>query len=156
MATANGTSAAIGPRLDRREPSGTYVTTMEVVGALPITYNGGGTKRQSYRDWVAALDAAARYAAARARPATSQLFSLRCELRLYISHNQGSDLDNYVKPIQDALAKHGVFGKTDNIGSTHKGDERVDHLELRRRRVGSQAEAGVLAEVWALNSSACG
>ncbi len=156
MATANGASAAIGPTLDRGEPSGTYVTTMEVVGTLPVTYNAGGNKRQSYRAWVAALDAAARYAAARARPATSPLFSLRCELRLYISPNQGSDLDNYVKPIQDALAKHGVFGETDYAGSSMRGDERVDHLELRRRRVGSQAEAGVLAEVWALNSSACG
>jgi hypothetical protein len=156
MATANGTSAAIGPRLDRSEPSGVYVTTMEVVGTLPITCNAGGNKRQSYRDWLAALDLAARSAAARALPVTSQLFSLRCELRLYISHKQGSDLDNYVKPIQDALARHGVFGETNNKGSSHRGDERVDHLELRRRRVGSQAEAGVIAEVWALNSSACG
>jgi hypothetical protein len=109
-----------------------------------------------YRAWVAVLDGAARHAAARARPATSPLFSLRCELRLYVSHNQGSDLDNYVKPIQDALAKHGVFGETDYVGSSMKGDERIDHLELRRRRVGSLAEAGVIAEVWALNSSACG
>jgi Holliday junction resolvase RusA-like endonuclease len=140
-----------GATLDRSEPNGTYVTTMEVVGTPPITHNVGANKRQSYRAWVAALDAAARDAAARARPATSRLFSLRCELRLYTPH-QGSDLDNYVKPIQDALAEHGVFGETEHVGSTMKGDERVDHLDLRRKRVGSHDEAGVLAEVWALQS----
>jgi hypothetical protein len=80
---------------------------------------------------------------------TSQLFSLRCELRLY-TPDQGSDLDNYVKPIQDALALHGVFGETAYVGSTMKGDERVEHLDLRRRRVASPDEAGVLAEIWAL------
>lgn len=149
MATANGT---FGPRLDRGEPTGAYVTTMEVVGTLPIARQVGRNKRPSYRAWVAALDRAAREAAARARPANSQWFSLHCELRLYTSHDQGSDLDNYVKPIQDALAKHGVFGETVYVGSSMKGDERVDHLVLRRKRVGSQAEAGVLAEVWALRS----
>lgn len=144
-------STTTGPTLDRSEPSGTYVTTMEIVGLLPITYNGGANKRQSYRAWVAALDGAARDAAARARPTTSGSFSLRCELRLY-TLRQGSDLDNYVKPIQDALAEHGVFGETEYVGSTMKGDERIDHLDLRRKRVGSQEEAGVLAEVWALDA----
>jgi hypothetical protein len=33
-----------------------------------------------------------------------------------------------------------------------KGDEHVDHLDLRRRRVESEEEAGVLAEVWALKA----
>ena len=149
MGKANGT---FGPRLNRGEPTGAYVTTMEVVGTLPIARQVGGNKRPSYRAWVAALDRAARHAAARARPTPSQLFSLRCELRLYTPNPQGSDLDNYVKPIQDALAEHGVFGETEYVGSTMKGDERVDHLELRRKRVGSQDEAGVLAEVWALRS----
>jgi Holliday junction resolvase RusA-like endonuclease len=139
------------PTLDRSEPRGTYITTMEVVGTLPITYNPGANKRQSYRAWLAALDRAAQSAAARARPTTARLFSLRCELRLYTPF-QGSDLDNYVKPIQDALAEHGVFGDTDFVGSSMKGDERVDHLDLRRKRVGSQDEAGVLAEVWTLSS----
>jgi hypothetical protein len=130
-------TATTGPKLDRSEPSGSYVTSMEVVGKLPITYNGGANKRKSYRAWVAALDAAAQDAAAHACPVTSQSFSLRCELRLYAPH-QGSDLDNYVKPIQDALARHGVFGETEHVGSTMKGDERIDHLDLRRKHVGSQ------------------
>jgi Holliday junction resolvase RusA-like endonuclease len=72
-------------------------------------------------------------------------------LRLYTPAN-GSDLDNYVKPIQDALAKHGVFGETAFVGSSMRGDEHVDHLELRRKRVESPKEAGVLAEVWALKA----
>jgi hypothetical protein len=33
-----------------------------------------------------------------------------------------------------------------------KGDEHIDHLDVRRRRVSSEAEAGVLAEVWALDA----
>jgi hypothetical protein len=33
-----------------------------------------------------------------------------------------------------------------------KGDERVDHVDLRRQRVSSEAKAGVLAEVWALDA----
>jgi len=144
----------VGPTLDSSEPSGYYITAMEVVGTLPITYNPSTNKRPSYRAWVAALDVAARDAAARARPTPSQLFSLRCELRLYTRSDQGSDLDNYVKPIQDALAQHGVFGETEYVGSTMKGDERVDHLDLRRKRVESKDEVGVLAEVWALRSRA--
>ena len=145
-------SAPVGPTLDRGEPAGQYITAMEVVGTAPITYNPGSNKRQSYRAWVAALDVAARDAAARARPTPSEQFSLRCELRLYTPFDQGSDLDNYVKPIQDALARHGVFGETEYVGSTMKGDERVDHVDIRRKRVGSTDEAGVLAEVWALHS----
>jgi hypothetical protein len=139
------------PTLDRREPRGIYVTTMEIVGTLPITYNSSANKRRSYQAWLTALDRAAQSAAARARPTTSRLFSLRCELRLNTPTN-GSDLDNYVKPIQDALAKHGAFGETDFVGSSMKGDEHVDHLDLRRKRVGSRQEAGVLAEVWALKA----
>jgi hypothetical protein len=139
------------PTLDRSAPRGTYVTTMEVVGTLPLTYNSSATKRQSYRAWLVALDRAAQGAAARARPTTARLFSLRCELRLH-TPGTGSDLDNYVKPIQDALAKHGVFGETVFVGSSMKGDEHVDHLDLRRIRVESEEEAGVLAEVWALKA----
>jgi hypothetical protein len=43
-------------------------------------------------------------------------------------------------------------GETEYVGSTMKADERVDHLDLRRKRVGSKDEAGVLAEVWVLHS----
>ena len=140
-------SATTGPTLDRTEPSGTYVTTLEIVGTPLLTYNVGGNKRATYRAWVRALHDAAREAAARARPTPTQLFSLRCELRLYSPWDQGSDLDNFLKPIQDALAKHGVFG----VGSSMNGDERIDHLDLRRKRVSSEEEAGVLVEVWALD-----
>jgi hypothetical protein len=141
-----------GPRLERSEPNASYVTTMEVVGTAPITYNVGGNKRPSYRVWVAALHDAAESAARRARPSASQVYSLRMVLRLYAPYDQGSDLDNYVKPIQDALAEHGVFGESTHRGSSMKGDERIDHLDLRRLRVSSPSEAGVLADVWALDA----
>jgi hypothetical protein len=72
------------------------------------------------------------------------------ELHLYVHYDQGSDLDNYVKPIQDALANHGIFGAVQHSGSSMKGDERIDHLDLRRCQVNAPADAGVLAEVWVL------
>lgn len=78
------------------------------------------------------------------------LFSVRMELRLYDPGGAGSDLDNYVKPIQDAMARHGIFGPTTHKGSTMQGDEHVDHLEVRRKRVSSVEDAGVLVEVWSL------
>ncbi|MDQ4072035.1 MAG: hypothetical protein M3088_04040 [Actinomycetota bacterium] len=141
-----------GPELDCRQPKGSFVTALEVVGTIPVTWRVGSNKRLSYVGWKKALYAAAGKAAAGARGTSSELFSLRIELRLYAPSGQGSDLDNYVKPIQDALAERGVFGPVGRKNSPMKGDERVDHLDLRRRRVNSEAEAGGLAEVWALDS----
>jgi len=137
--------------LDRGEPKGHYLTALKVVGTIPVTCRAGPNKRPAYGKWKQALNAAAGKAAAGAPPAGSERFSLRIELRLYAPSGQGSDLDNYVKPIQDALAAQGVFGSAEHKKSPMKGDERVDHLEVRRRRVRSEAEAGVLAEVWALD-----
>lgn len=138
--------------LDRREPKGSYVTALKVVGKAPIVRRVGGNQRPLYVEWKNTLDAAAAEAAAKARSTGGTLFSLRIELRLYAGIKQGSDLDNYIKHIQDALAEHGVFGPVAHEGSTMKGDEHVDHLDVRRRRVGSEAEVGVLAEVWALDA----
>ena len=124
---------------------------MEITGVAPLTSNATGNRRPTYKKWLAALETAAATAASQIEDAEGDLFSLRIELRLYDPTDQGSDLDNYVKPIQDALAAAGVFGETTRKGSTMKGDEHVDHLELRRKRVASESEAGVLAEVWALD-----
>jgi len=145
-----GTSGVSGPVLDRREPKGSYVTALEVVGTKPITWRLGSTrKRPLYVSWTNALEIAAAKAAAGARPTSCELFSLRIELRL--PGGQGSDLDNYVKPIQDALAERGVFGPVADKKGPMKGDERVDHVDVRRRRVSSEAKAGVLAEVCAFD-----
>lgn len=145
------TSRVLGPVLDHRPPTGSYVTALKVVGTTPVTCRAGANKRHSYVRWKQALDAAAATAAAKARPTSCELFSLRIELRLFVAKRPGSDLDNYVKPIQDALAERGIFGPAQQ-GSPMKGDERVDHLEVRRKRVRSEAEAGVLAEVWTLEA----
>ncbi len=131
------------PTLDCSEPSGTYVTTMEIVGTVPITYNPGATKRESYRAWIAALDAAARDAAARARPTTAPLFSLRCELRLYTPY-QGSDLDNYVKPIQDALALHGLLQRRERRAPAPAAADQV-----------SEPDAGAPSARLSVASSSC-
>ena len=128
------------------------MTALKVVGTIPVTCRVGAHKRPSYVKWKKALDAAAAKAAAVAQRPGGKLFSLRIELRLYAPGGPGSDLDNYVKPIQDALAERGVFGPATHKISPMKGDEHVDHLEVRRRHVSSEAKAGVLAEVWALEA----
>ena len=149
---SNEASGLSAPTLGRRGPKASYVTALKVVGMVPIVCRAGGNARPLYVRWKKALAAAAAEAAAKARPTDSDLFSLRIELRQLASNKQGSDLDNYVKPIQDSLAERGVFGPAARGGSTMKGDERVDHLDVRRRRVSSEAEVGVLAEVWALDA----
>ncbi len=123
---------------------------MEVVGVSPVTRNGASLRRSGYRAWLEVLRAAAGESARRKTRDDVDLFSVRMELRLYDPMNQGSDLDNYVKPIQDAMAAQGVFGPTAHVGTPMKGDERVDHLEVRRKRVVGQDEAGVRVEVWTL------
>ena len=148
---ASKTSGASGPVLVHRAPKGRFVTALKVVGTRPITATGG-QKGPLYASWKKALDLAAAKAEKKARPTSSELFSLRIELRLYAPGGQPSDLDNYVKPIQDALAAQGVFGPAAGKKGPTKGDEHVDHLDVRRRRVSSEAEAGVLAEVWALDA----
>jgi uncharacterized protein (DUF736 family) len=139
---------------------GERITTMDVVGIVPVVRNVSGLQRPSYRAWLAALDTAAAAAAqGRSRDDVDffsvrddvDFFSVRIELRLFAKKDHHADLDNYVKPILDSIAKHGVFGPTLHQGSGMTGDERVDHLELTRRRVAAQEDAGVLIEVWSLN-----
>jgi Holliday junction resolvase RusA-like endonuclease len=128
---------------------GTYLTTLRVDGVIPITRNPLNKSRPSYQDWLTALKKAAGTAREELRAQSDGPYSLRVEMRLYAPYDQGSDLDNYIKDIQDALAEMEVFG-TATVGSPMKGDERVDHLVVWRKRVTSPDQAGVEAEVWAL------
>jgi len=130
---------------------GERITTMDVVGIVPVVRNVSGLQRPSYRAWLGALDTAAAAAAQGRSRDDVDFFSVRIELRLFARKDHHADLDNYVKPILDSMAKHGVFGPTLHQGSSMTGDERVDHLELTRRRVAAQEDAGVLIEVWSLN-----
>lgn len=124
---------------------------MEVGGVAPRTRNLASMKRAAYRAWLAALDAAAGDGARQRKRDDVGLFSVRIELRLCDpAGGQGSDLDNFVKPIQDAMARNGIFGPTAHKGRSMTDDEHVDHLEVRRKRVSSAEDAGVLVEVWSL------
>jgi Holliday junction resolvase RusA-like endonuclease len=123
---------------------------MEVAGITPIVRNAAGLKRPSYRAWLAALDTAAAVAASARKRDDIEFFSVRMQLRLFAAKDHHADLDNYVKPIQDAMARQGVFGPTVHGGSPMAGDERIDHLELSRERVVSIDRAGVFIEVWSL------
>ena len=134
----------------RKPKLGELVTTMEVTGIAPIVRNVAGLKRPSYRAWLAALDRAAADAASARKRDDVEFFSVRMQLRLFAPKDHHADLDNYVKPIQDAMARQGVFGPTLHDGSPMTGDERIDHLELSRERVESLEHAGVFIEVWSL------
>ena len=123
---------------------------MRVAGIAPITRNVAGLKRPSYLAWVAALEDAASLAARKRKRENAEFFSVRIQLCLYALKDHHADLDNFVKPILDAMAKHGVFGPTLHTGSSMAGDERVDHLELWRERVDALENAGVFVEVRAV------
>jgi hypothetical protein len=73
-------------------------------------------------------------------------------LRLYDPRDRGSDRDTYVKPIQNARASAASLEPVQHVGSSIKGDERIDHLDRRSKRVRSKEGAGPLAEVWALQA----
>jgi Holliday junction resolvase RusA-like endonuclease len=127
---------------------------MRVAGIVPLTRNLAGLKRPSYRAWLATLDEAAAKAARKRKRTDVEFFSVRIQLCLFATKDHHADLDNFVKPILDAMAKHGVFGPTLHVGSSMTGDERVDHLELCRERVHEIKQAGLFVEVRSLASAA--
>lgn len=122
---------------------------IEIVGVVPITRNEFGRKRPSYLSWVEAIRAAGGESRRTAEQLPEGPFSLTVELRTYSPWDQGSDLDNYIKDIQDVLADAGLFGKA-TPGNPMKGDEHIDHLEIRRHRVGTTAEAGASVTIESL------
>lgn len=137
--------------LELQPHAGRHLATLRVDGVVPITRNEYGKARASYQRWIAALKDAASQARDEMKAEPEGPFSLRVEMRLYTQWDQGSDLDNYIKDIQDALGHAGVFGPSVHARSTMKGDEHIDHLEMRRKSVSTPEDAGVLAEVWSLD-----
>ena len=123
---------------------------MRVAGIAPIVRNGAGLKRPSYLAWLVALDEAAAEAASSRKRDDVEFFSVRIQLCLFAKKDHHADLDNFVKPILDAMAKQGVFGPTLHLGTSMTGDERIDHLELTRERVDALENAGVFVEVRSL------
>jgi Holliday junction resolvase RusA-like endonuclease len=119
------------------------VVTVEVRGVVPITRNEYGKNRPSYRGWVEALRSAAEKAAADTSELPGPPFSLKVTMRTYSAWDQGSDLDNYVKDIQDSLASAGLFGE----GNAMNGDEHIDRLEVCRERVADAGLAGMTAVI---------
>ena len=129
-----------------------HLATLRVKGVSPITRNPAGKAKAGYEAWKAALEEGAQRARQEMEGDTEGPYSLQVEMLLYPQlGNLGSDLDNYIKDIQDALAQAGVFGPSFDTRSTMKGDERIDHLEMRRTLVSTPEEAGLVAEVWSLD-----
>lgn len=122
-------SRASGPVLDRREPKGHYVTALKVVGTIPVTCRAGANKRPAYGKWKQALNAAVGKAAAGARPAGSERFSLRIELRLYAPSGQG------VRPRQ---LRQADSGRARRAGRLRVGRAQEKPDEGRRARRSSR------------------
>jgi Holliday junction resolvase RusA-like endonuclease len=77
-------------------------------------------------------------------------FSVRLEFRLPAPRNANEvwDLDNLVKPTLDAM--EGVFGLRQWQGPAQAADDRVDHIEARKREVREGEKPGARIDVWAL------
>jgi hypothetical protein len=79
-------------------------------------------------------------------------FWARIDFRLYADFNPKAewDPDNLLKAFLDALSDAGFFGEPSLAGSSMKGDERVDFLQVRKRTVDKPEEAGARIELYAV------
>jgi hypothetical protein len=126
---------------------GRLLATLRVSGVNPITTRTA----TSYSAWKDELKKGASRARQEMDGKARGPYSLEVEVRLCPQYgNLGSDLDNYIKPIQDALADAHIFGETTQLPGEMRGDERVDHLVMRRKIVSTTREAGVIARVFKL------
>jgi Holliday junction resolvase RusA-like endonuclease len=81
-------------------------------------------------------------------PPADARFSVRIEFRTVAPQNPNErwDIDNLVKPTLDAM--EGVFGLREWGGAPQAADDRVDHLEARKRQVAANETPGASIEVW--------
>jgi Holliday junction resolvase RusA-like endonuclease len=128
----------------RLAPTSARAVTVLRVDANPATYNAA--KTQAYRDWTAAVRAEA--TKKRAAVPDGARYSLRIEFRLprLLNPNQEWDLDNLLKSTFDAMADEELFGPP-LANSPMRGDERIDHLEVRKRRTRDNERAGADIEI---------
>jgi Holliday junction resolvase RusA-like endonuclease len=126
---------------------GRLLATLHVSGMNPIS-----TRRaKGFPPWKEELKKAASRARKEMDTKGRGPYSLEVEMRLCPQYgNLGSDLDNYIKAIQDALADAHVFGETTQLPGVMRGDERIDHLVMRRIIVPTTQEAGVIARVFTI------
>jgi hypothetical protein len=126
---------------------GRLLTTLRVSGVNPVSTKSA----KSYAHWKDELKKGASRARQEMDSELPGPYSLEVEVRLYPQYgNLGSDLDNYIKPIQDALADAHVFGQTTQLPGVMRGDERIDHLVMRRKIVPNTQEAGVIARIFTI------
>lgn len=114
---------------------------IEVVGR-PATF---ATKGE--HPWREAVKAA--IAAAGVQP-EHRRFAVRIEFRLPAPRNANDawDIDNLIKPTLDAMG--GVFGTRVWKGPPQAADDRVEHIDARKRQVVEGEETGATIEVWRL------
>ena len=97
--------------------------------------------------WKEAVAAAV--AAHVAGPWPHERFSVRIESRPSQRAGAVWDLDNLIKPTLDAMA--GVFGTRAWRGVPQPADDRVDHIDARKRVAQFDELPGALVEVWAVD-----
>lgn len=83
-------------------------------------------------------------------PWPHERFSVRIEFRTNPPTGVGEvwDLDNLIKPTLDAMA--GVFGARAWRGVPQPADDRVDHIDARKRVAQPEELPGAVIEVWAM------
>jgi hypothetical protein len=83
-------------------------------------------------------------------PWPHERFSVRIEFRTHPPTGVGEvwDLDNLIKPKLDAMA--GVFGARAWRGVPQPADDRVDHIDARKRVAQPEELLGAVIEVWAM------
>lgn len=81
-------------------------------------------------------------------PPTDARFSVRIEFRTAAPQNPSErwDIDNLIKPTLDAM--EGVFGLREWRGAPQAADDRVDHLDARKRQIANDEQPGASIEVW--------
>lgn len=116
---------------------------------VPSTSNT--TKSATAKAWIDAVRDQARNLALPAEP--GDRFAAFIEFRLggTLWKEQEWDVDNLLKAFFDALTDVEFFGPPVHAGSPMKGDERVDHLEVGKRRGLEGEDLGARLEVWLID-----
>lgn len=122
-----------------------HLVTLEVLGVRPATFATAGEKPWKEAVRRSVVDSGV-------RPVDGR-FSVRIEFRTPMARtpNDAWDLDNLLKPTLDAM--EGVFGDRavrDKM-VPQPADDRVDHIDARKREIAEGEPPGATIEVWVLD-----
>lgn len=109
------------------------------------------TRSETAKAWIDAVREQARDQPLKASPADRYAAFIEFRLGGTLWKEQEWDLDNLLKAFFDALTDVAFFGSPVHARSSLKGDERVDHFEVGKRRGREGEELGARMEVWLID-----